>query len=145
VHAVLPLSTHLSFMGLAYRWQMRKPQSSMQSPWEQDWAREVAQGRAPGTGRAQGRPHPLAAEGPAEGPLLQAMALTRTSKPGWTTSESPELEIKPSLQCGTGIESKMLGRLVLCGACSGDSSYSWCVQTPAAVILLWDSQSRDSV
>ena len=108
----------------------------MQSPWEQDWVREVAQGRALGTGRAQGRPHLLAAPGAAEGPLLQVMALTRTSKPGWTTSESPELEIEPFLQCGTGIESKRLGRLVLCSACSGDCSYSWCVQAPAAVILL---------
>ena len=81
----------------------------MQSPWEQDWVREVAQGRALGMGRAQGRPHLLAAPGAAEGPLLQAMALTRTSKPGWTTSESPELVIEASHFCCVELELRARG------------------------------------
>ncbi len=75
---------------------MRKPQSSMQSPWEQDWVREVAHGRAAGMGHAQGHPHLLAAPVMAEGRLWQVMALIRISKPGWTTLESPELDIELS-------------------------------------------------
>ena len=69
----------------------------MPSPWEQEWV----QGRAAGTARARGAAlgtHPQARQvgqvAEAEAPLSQAMALTRTSRPAWTTSESLEVSVK---------------------------------------------------
>lgn len=82
----------LSTLQSSSRWQMRKQQSSALSPWVREWARERAQGRAQDMAQARAGAHriPQEALAAAGGPLLPGTASTRTSRPVWTTSESPE-------------------------------------------------------
>ena len=87
---------------------MRKQQSSMLSPWVQASAQEQGEGMAMAQAECPRLPQVaaaavVAAAAAAEEPRWLAMALTRTCRPAWTTSESPERLVAACLQASTVI------------------------------------------
>ena len=103
---------------------MRKQQSSMLSPWGQAWAQEQGEGMPMALAGCPRLPLAAAVAAAAGEPQWLAMALIRTCRPAWTTSESPERPVAARLQAITVV--------VEMRACSGGLEIS-------AGLGLWQS------